>query len=222
QTFGLGWYKYSPEAAEKLLVKNGFSKNADGKWLLPDGTPWKIEVMTRSDMSHLEYKNGAAAVQQWKKFGIDAVQIPSDNVSTITGNGEFDVAGNWPAQEPWGAGVDLYRVLDYYNSAYIEPIGSLTKAHTSRWSSPEMDDVIKRLRETNPADAEAVKAVGLEGLKLLVEEMPGIPTFGYIGFVSWDQYYWTNWPGSENPYTQPYTHWGPFKYMTPRLEPTGN
>ena len=61
-----------------------------------------------------------------------------------------------------------------------------------------------------------------EGLKVAVTEMPGIPTFGYIGFISWDEHYWTNWPGSENPYTQPYTHWGPFKYMTPFLEPTGN
>jgi peptide/nickel transport system substrate-binding protein len=51
--------------------------------------------------------------------------------------------------------------------------------------------------------------------------MPGIPTFGYIGFVGWDQTYWSNWPGSENPYTQPYCHWGPFKYMTPFLKPTG-
>ena len=221
QAFGLGWYKYAPEAATKLLEKNGFKLDAEGKWLLPDGTPWKIEVITRSDTSHLEFKNGAAAVQQWKQFGIDAVQVPSDNLSTLTQNGDYDVSGSWPAQEPWGAGPDLYRVLDFYNSAYIEPIGSLTKAHTSRWSSPEMDDVIKRLRETNPSNSEEVIAIGIEGLKLAVQAMPGIPTFGYIGFVSWDTTYWTNWPGAENPYTQPYTHWGPFKYMTPFLTPTG-
>ena len=173
-------------------------------------------------MSHLEFKNAAAAVQQWKKFGIDAVQVPTDQLSALTGNGEYDVSGAWPAQEPWGAGPDLYRVLDFYNSAYVEDIGTLTKGHTSRWSSPEMDDVVKRLRETDPANTEEVIAVGTEGLKLAVEAMPGIPTFGYIGFLSWDEYYWTNWPGSENPYTQPYVHWGPFKYMTPFLEPTGN
>jgi peptide/nickel transport system substrate-binding protein len=84
-----------------------------------------------------------------------------------------------------------------------------------------MDDVLKRLRETDPTKTDQVVAIGTEGLKILVQEMPGIPTFGYIGFVSWDEYYWTNWPGAENPYTQPYTHWGPFKYMTPFLEPTG-
>lgn len=222
QTFGLGWYRYAPEVAEQLLVNNGFSRNADGEWLLPDGTPWRIEVISRSDMSHLEYKNAAAAVQQWRDFGIDAVHVPSDNVSALTMSGEYDVSGNWPAQEPWGAGADLYRVLDFYNSAYVKPIGETTSGHTSRWSSPEMDDVIRRLRETDPTDTEQVIAIGIEGLQILVEQMPGIPTFGYIGFVSWDQTYWTNYPGAENPYTQPYTHWGPFKYMTPFLESTGN
>lgn len=221
QAFGLGWYKYAPDVAEKLLLKNGFSRDADGKWLLPDGTPWKIEVLSRSDTSHLSFKNAAAAVQQWKKFGIDAVQFASDNNSALAQNGEYDVSGEWPAQEPWGAGPDLYRVLDFFNSVYIEPIGTVTRGHTSRWSSPEMDDVIARLRETDPSDTEQVIAIGTEGLKLAVEAMPGIPTFGYIGFVSWDETYWTNWPGAENPYAQPYTHWGPFKYMTPFLEPTG-
>ncbi len=221
QAFGLGWYKYAPDVAEQLLLKNGFSRNADGRWLLPDGTPWKIEVISRSDMSHLEFKNASAAVQQWKKFGIDAVHVPSDNVSALTQSGDFDVAGNWPAQEPWGAGADLYRVLDFYNSAYVKPVGTTTNGHTSRWSSPEMDGIIKRLRETDPTNTEQVIAIGIEGLKTLVQHMPGIPTFGYIGFVSWDEYYWTNWPGAENPYTQPYTHWGPFKYMTPFLKPGG-
>jgi peptide/nickel transport system substrate-binding protein len=222
QAFGLGWYKYAPEEAAKLLEKNGFSKNADEQWLLPDGTPWKIEVLSRSDTSHLSFKNAAAAVQQWKQFGIDAVQIPSDNSSELAQTGDYDVSGEWPAQEPWGAGADLYRVLDFYNSAYVEPVGTVTPGHTSRWSSPEMDAVIQRLRETDPSNTEEVIDIGIEGLKLAVEAMPGIPTFGYIGFVSWDQTYWTNWPGAENPYSQPYTHWGPFKYMTPSLEATSN
>lgn len=222
QAFGLGWYKHAPEEAAKLLEKNGFSQNADGEWLLPDGSPWTIEVLSRSDMSHLSFKNAAAAVQQWKQFGIDAVHVASDNFSSLAQTGDYDVSGEWPAQEPWGAGVDLYRVLDFYNSEYVEPVGTVTKGHTSRWSSPEMDEVIRQLRETDPSDREEVVAIGTEGLKLAVEQMPGIPTFGYIGFVSWDETYWTNWPGAENPYIGPYTHWGTFKYMTPSLEPAGN
>ncbi len=219
--FGLGWFKYAPEAAAKLLEKNGFSRDTDGNWLLPDGTPWRIEVVSRSDTSHLEFKNASAAVQQWKQFGIDAVHVPSDAAATITQNGDFDVAGNWPAQEPWGAGVDLYRTLDAWNSGYVRPIGELTNGNHSRWSSPEMDAVLAQMRATDPADTAATNALGIEALKIAFTEMPGTPTFGYIGFVTWDEYYWTNWPGSENPYMGPYTHWGTFKYVTPFLEPTG-
>ena len=221
KAFGLGWYKFAPDVAEKLLVKNGFAKK-DGKWLLPDGTPWKIACLSGTQVAtDLGARNCIAATQQWKKFGIDAQTYPSETAANLNATGNFDVSGNWPAQEPWGAGPDLYRVLDFYNSAYVDKIGAVTKGHPSRWSSPEMDAVIKKLRETNPADAKAVIAAGIEGLKVAVTEMPGIPTFGYIGFVGWDQTYWTNWPGSENAYTQPYTHWGPFKYMTPFLKTAG-
>src|SRR5215207_2568661 len=33
--FGLGWWKHAPDIAEKLLLKNSFTKGADGKWLKP-------------------------------------------------------------------------------------------------------------------------------------------------------------------------------------------
>jgi len=222
KTFGLGWYKFAPEIAEKLLVKNGFSKNGDGKWLLPDGTPWKISFLSGTVLSNHDARNAAAAVQQWKKFGIEAEVFLSESAADLQAVGDFDVNGAWPAQEPWGAGPDLYRVLDSWNSAYILPVDERTQGNSSRWSTPEMDDIIKRLRETDPFDTEAVIAVGIEGLKEAVKSMPGLPTYGYIGFVGWDETYWTNWPGSENAYNQPYTHWPNFKYTTPFLKPTGN
>ncbi len=222
QAFGLGWYKYAPDVAEKLLVKNGFSRDGNGNWLLPDGSPWKLSCLSGTDVATGHpARNCAAAVQAWKKFGVDATAYPSEASANLNAIGDFDVSGNWPAQEPWGAGPDLYRVLNYWNSEYVKPLGDTTNGHPSRWSTPEMDAVIEKLRNTDPTDSQATIDVGIEGLKLAVTEMPGIPTYGYVGFITWDQTYWTNWPGAENPYTQPYTHWGPFKYMTPFLEPTG-
>ncbi|MBK8023091.1 MAG: ABC transporter substrate-binding protein [Chloroflexi bacterium] len=221
QSFGLGWYKFAPEIAEKLLLKNGFTRDGNNMWLLPDGTPWKISFMSGTVLSNHDARNAAAAVQQWKKFGIDASVYNTENMDGLGAVGDFDVSGAWPAQEPWGAGPDLYRTLDRWNSEYIRPVGERTQGIYSRWSSPEMDDIIKRLRETNPFDTEQVIAIGIEGLQEAVKNMPGIPTYGYIGFVGWDETYWTNWPGSENPYNVPYTHWPNFKYMTPFLRPTG-
>lgn len=222
KTFGFGWYKYAPDIAEKLLVKNGFSRNADGKWLLPDGTPWTISYMTGTQLSGMDARNAVAAVQQWIKFGIDASVFNTENGADLGAVGDFDVQTVWPAREPWGAGPDLYRTLDDWNSAYIMPVGERNQAsYNSRWSSPEMDDIIRRLRETDPFNTEQVVAIGIEGLQEAVRNMPGTPTFGYIGFVGWDETYWTNWPGSENAYSEPYTHWPNFKYMTPFLRPTG-
>ncbi|HEY3473595.1 MAG TPA: ABC transporter substrate-binding protein [Anaerolineales bacterium] len=223
KAFGLGWYKYAPEVATKLLEKNGFSKNGDGMWLLPDGTPWKISYLTGTVLSGHDARNAVAAVQQWKKFGIDATVFNTESGADLTAVGDFDVETVWPGKEPWGAGPDLYRTLDDWNSAYIKPVGERNQAtFSSRWSSPEMDAIIKELRETDPFDTEKVVEIGIRGLQEAVRNMPGIPTYGYIGFVGWDEFYWTNWPGSENAYTQPYTHWPNFKYMTPFLEQTGN
>lgn len=221
KAFGLGWYKHAPDVATKLLEKNGFRKNADGKWLLPDGTPWKISFMCGTVLSNHDARNAAAAVQQWKKFGIDAEMYNTENGDGLGATGDFDVSGAWPAQEPWGAGPDLYRVLDRWNSAYKRPLGERTQGIYSRWSSDEMDEIIRQLRETDPFNTEKVVEIGIEGLKEAVKNMPGIPTYGYIGFVGWDEQYWTNWPGSENPYCVPYTHWPNLKYMTPFLKPTG-
>ena len=78
-----------------------------------------------------------AAVQQWKKFGIDANVLSIADNDGLQATGDFDVSGNWPAQEPWGAGPDLYRVLDRWNSAYKKPIPERTQGIYSRWSSPD-------------------------------------------------------------------------------------
>jgi peptide/nickel transport system substrate-binding protein len=223
KAFGLGWYKYAPDIATKLLEKNGFTKDADGQWLLPDGTPWKISYMTGTVLSGHDARNAVAAVQQWKKFGIDATVFNTESGADLTAVGDFDVETVWPGKEPWGAGPDLYRTLDDWNSVYIKPVGERNQAtFDSRWSSPEMDAIIKELRETDPFDTEKVVEIGIRGLQEAVRNMPGIPTYGYIGFVGWDETYWTNWPGSENAYTQPYTHWPNFKYTTPFLKQTGN
>lgn len=221
-TFGYGWWKYAPDVAEKLLTKNGFKRDSNGKWLLPDGKPWKIQFICNPALTTDNgSRNAVAAVQQWQKFGIDAEVYATEATANLNSVGDYDVSSNWPAQEPWGAGSDLYRTLDYFNGAYVKELGDTTNGHPSRWHSDEFDAIVEKLRMTDPADYEATVEVGIEGLKYLVNEMPGIPTYGYVGFIGWDEQFWTNWPGSENPYTQPYAHWGPLKYMTPRIKPTG-
>lgn len=218
--FGPGWWKYAPDVAEQLLVKNGFFRDDQGRWRLPDGNPWKIRVVCRIDLAHLSTRNALAAAQAWKEFGIDAVATPSVDFSALGLTGEFEVTTDWPAFEPWGAGPDLYRTLSPF-AVDAPPLGETTPGHQSRWSHPQMEQLVDQLAATDPTNEAATAALGIEALKLLIVEMPSVPTFNYIGFLAWDEYYWTNWPGIENPYAQPYAHWGPFKYLLPFLKPTG-
>ena len=221
RTFGYGWWKYAPDVAARLLEKNGFTQDRDGNWLLPDGTPWKFTILTNVSPGHPVYQNAFAAAHEWRKFGIDIKVTTSEVMATLGDNGEFDVTTSWPAHEPWGGHVDLFRTFDWWNSAYVEPVGEPTFAHESRWSDPRMDRVITELKSTDWSDTERIAEIGRAGLKIAVEEMPGIATFNYAGPEIKSTYYWTNWPTGENPYCVSLTHWPNFKYMLPFLEPTG-
>ncbi|HOJ89237.1 MAG TPA: ABC transporter substrate-binding protein [Pseudothermotoga sp.] len=221
--FGPGWWKYAPDVAEKLLIKNGFKRDPRTRgWLLPNGEPWKITVYcTNTNPAHPAYRNAFAVAQEWRKFGID-VDVVVFDTPTVVQQGNYEVSSDWPAAEPWGGHPDLYRVLDPFNSAYMVAIGeNAAWGNYSRWTNPKMDKIIESLRLTDWNDTENIVKLGLEGLKLLIEEMPTIPTFNYPGVVAWDEYYWTNYPGAENMYSQPYHHWPNLKYMLPFLKPTG-
>jgi peptide/nickel transport system substrate-binding protein len=223
--FGSGWWKHAPDAAAKLLEKNGFGRDEDGNWLLPDGTPWKFTILTSAQPGHPMTQNAFAARYEWRKFGIDVDVVVDQMANSLYDTGDFDVCTAWPSGPgSWGGHVDLFRDFDDWNSAYIEPLGEITWAHCSRWSHPRMDEIIAELKVTDWwGDVDEIVELGTEGLKLVVEEMgPGIGTFTYPGVFTWDTYYWTNWPGAENPYTQPYPHWPNLKYQLPFLEPTGN
>ncbi len=54
---------------------------------MPDGKPWKISFLCGTVLSNHDARNAAAAVQQWKKFGIDAEMYST---------GKW----RWPAEPP--------------------------------------------------------------------------------------------------------------------------
>lgn len=220
EIFGLGWWKYAPDVAAKLLERNGFKKDKNGKWLLPNGEPWKITIVTGTNPATIDYRNVFAVAQLWKKFGIDVNVLTTETSATLISNGNFDASGSWPAIEPWGGHPDLYRTLRAWHSKYYVPIGKEAVGHASRWHNAKMDKVIDQIEKLKWDDQNNIK-LGMEGLKIAVEEMPSIPTVLYPGIVAWDEYYWTNYPGAENPYCMPYHHWPNFKYMLPFLKPTG-
>ncbi len=220
--FGVGWWKYAPDVAAKLLEKNGFRRNAEGKWLLPDGTPWKIELLTTPVVGHDMWRSSFALSREWQEFGIDAESVPNENAAVLSANGEFEVYPARPIPEPWGDYPDMFRSFNVLHSDYVEPeLGKRTWGWPTRWSDPRMDEVIEELQVTDWTDTDRLIELGMDGMKVLVEEMPCTPLFTLLDLVSWDTYYWENWPGEENPYMVPFHHWPNCKYMLTFLKSTG-
>lgn len=218
ELFGIGWWRYAPDVAEKLLKKHGFKRNEQGQWLLPNGTPWKMEIIVNPDTNRPDNRVPAAIAQQWKKFGIQ-IEIRPTSDSTVHAYGEFDACSAWPAVETWGGVADIYRTLSPFASRYQRPIGEFNAGHASRWSDPRMDEILEKMEKTSPFDPETIE-LGKEGLKLLIEEMPSIPAFQLTWFVIYDEYYWTNWSTVENIYVHPVHTWPNFGFELPYLKRT--
>ncbi|MDI9465832.1 MAG: ABC transporter substrate-binding protein [Limnochordia bacterium] len=218
--FGYGWWKHSPELAEKLLLKNGFTRGRDGKWLLPDGTPWKIEIVCLTAATNPSFKWAFAIANQWSAFGIDCEAIPTEVVESLTETGDYQVVGGQPAAEPFGAGIDLYRGLNVFHSQYWKPIGEKLVGHQSRWVNEEIDYFIDQMEQTDYSDPKNIE-LAIEVAKRLIDGQPGVSLASFPGFMGLDNYYWTNYPTGDNPYAVPWYHWPNFKFVLPFLQPTG-
>lgn len=218
--WGFGWWKYAPEIAGKLLEKHGFKRDENGKWLLPDGTPWKITILAQGASQQSVTRMALAIAKQWTKFGIDANCRINELCWTIATNGEYESVMTWPV-ETWGGYPDLFRHLGDWHSRYYAPIGEpVPGRNATRWKDKRMDQIIEKLEALSPGESEAFE-LEIEALKLLVEEMPLIPMVCGAKTSPVDQYYWTNFPTAENPYAAPYVHFANFRFVLPFIEPTG-
>lgn len=219
KALGYGWWRKSPEMAEKLLLKNGFKRDSKGKWLLPDGKPWKIVLAGEGPARPIMNRAIVTIAEQWSDFGIDAQVEISDIIwSQLMPYGDFDVAFAW-CIETWGGHPDLFFFLESWHSDYYRKEGEqVVFKNIMRYKSEKMDKIIDQIKVSDFDDPKGVE-LGLEYVKLMVEDMPIIPVMSYNVFTVCDEYYWEGFPTYENPYTNPVPNWANTKYMFPKIKP---
>lgn len=116
------------EKATSLLEGVGFTKE-NGKWIQPDGKPWKITIKTASQGFWTTFAQAVSS--QLKDFGIDA-QVKSQDNSTYWGttfaNGDYNVAVNWSGgwnPHPWFTfNDDFISSWQHPGQNYPGPVGS--------------------------------------------------------------------------------------------------
>ena len=222
ETFGYGAWKHAPDVATRLLENNGFSRDANGNWLLPDGTPWRFGVHTDGTPGRWHYQNAIAAHGEWRRFGLDVRFEISEPGQLRVAHGHFDVTGGQTHSSAYLEVSDLFRTFTTFHTDYLEPeIGQRTWGHPSRYSNPRVDEILDTIRRTHPDDTETLNPLGLELLQIFVEEKPTISSTTSMDPYAVSTYYWTGWPSAENPHIVPYHHYPNFKYLLTFLEPTG-
>lgn len=224
EVFGTGWWKFDTDAAAKLLMKAGLSRNGSGQWLTPDGEVWSLDI--QSDPSENDaYRMGQAAADMWSDFGIDVNFITLDR-STWTQNHRV---GAFEASTPWQsfalASGDMWPNVRGYHSKYYAPSGEdynpLGGNSLRRQQETVLDELIDEMEGVNPVAQEAENlALAHAFVKHWTENMLDITTIAFKKFVTWDEKYWTGFPTSENPNYQPLYWFMGGKFAIQNLSPS--
>lgn len=220
KAIGYGWWKHDLEAAEKLMLKAGCTRNAAGKWVLPNGEVFKIALMAEGDTRPVMNRGAAMIVENWSEFGVDATLDVRDNATRarLTLLGEMDAEFGWTV-ETWGGHPDLFFFLESWHSSFYRPTGeNAVGRNRMRWRHPELDRIIEAIQRLDFDDPKGIE-LGQEFIKLAVNEMPITPIMSYNVFSVCDERYWEGFPTAENPYTNPVANWANTKYMYVKIKP---
>jgi peptide/nickel transport system substrate-binding protein len=212
--FGYGVWKYDPAAAETLLTMAGLEKKDDG-WYF-NGEPFSFTVNTVSGSEAQAVRGGEAAVDQWKKFGLncEVVSLISTSFSDAESQGTFTVGAYWPS---CGIVDDHYDKWTGWDAELLTPVGEVAKGNGERWENWDFTALLHELRGTT--DATRVHEICTEALKIFVNDLPFIGFHSGTKFVPTNSTYWTNYPTAENAYDGPWWWWSTFTYILPHFEP---
>ena len=213
--FGIGCWKYDPEAATKLLIKAGLEKKDDG-WYF-DGKPFTLEMAYLSDTEAQAGRGTQAAYDQLKKFGLN-VTITGKSTSTWSADGEtgnYQISGYWPTG---GITKDIYSQISGYDADLIVPLGERGSGQGTRWKNEVATNAIHEMAKLSPEDPKSYE-LAMEFMKAAITDMPFIGFHSGIKFVPTNSTYWEGYPNADNPYNGPWWWWSCFKYIVPHLSP---
>lgn len=217
--FGVGWWKKDYEQAGKLLESVGFSKDADGSWLLPDGSPWRIVINAPVDFEVQSQRLAFAVANEWNKFGIQTSvqQMQGGPFWTNYNTGDFEVGSYWWPSS-CAVAPDLFHNIETWHQRYVVPNGVATGNNRERFSTQRISDLIDEVTALPSEDPRTVE-IWTEVLKELVIGMPAIDMVGTSKFVPVSTEYWTNFPDADNYYEGPWWWWTQFKIFLAEIRP---
>jgi peptide/nickel transport system substrate-binding protein len=221
--FGIGWWNYDIEQAGKLLEAEGFTKNADGNWLLPSGEEWVVQLTIPSDWNKVMQRIGFAVADSWRTAGIqvNVRQVDSAEHNAVQQtNALKEVQFMWTNCVFTPSWMDAWRELE---PGHIKPADSSEQniGNRQQWENQTVFDLVAASKSL-PQDSEEFYENGRLIMKEFIKDMSWINMMDIPTTIPTNEYYWTGFPKADNYYAVPYSWWSSAKEMVANIEPTGN
>lgn len=195
---GGDWVKYDPARANAILDQAGFPRGADGIRRLPDGRPWRWEVLCVSGWSDWVRASQIIA-RNLREVGVDASVRTYDFGAWFqrVQEGDFDLSMGWSIEGP--APWHLYRWL--MSSDTVKPLGQVSAGNWHRYSSPAADSVLAAFETAT--DLAEQRRLGAAMQRVFAAEAPAIPLYPNPTWAEFNTRRIVGFPTAADPYADP-------------------
>jgi peptide/nickel transport system substrate-binding protein len=206
---------YDPAKAEQILKSAGFKKGSNGIYQSPSGQPLTFTIKTISGYSDWD-ASLQIITQELKAVGI-AVTVQDENSTPYTSdiqNGHFQLAyagSGGPAASPGPS--PYYELRGWLFS------GNIGSTNYPRFKSAAADALFNKYSAASkPQQVQIIHQIQ----KLMVDNIPFIPTTEGVDWFQYDTSNIGGWPTQSNQYSQP----SPYSFpdngqVVAHLYPTG-
>ena len=218
KSIGGGWWKYDVKAAEQLMLDAGMKRDGSGTWQLPDGSPFKVPMMSMNETNPTMNRCASMVVECWKEFGIDTLldsqAAPWPIMQRVT------TAPTWPGRLRPGVGILTCPSSSRpgTRSSTNRAANNQRAATTCAGRTLSSTRSLRSIQKVSFDDPKAIE-LGQQFIKLAAAEMPITPLMAYNVFTVCDTTYWQGFPTAEDPYTDPVPNWANTKYMYVKVKP---
>jgi len=189
------WTKRDLDAAGALLDAAGITLGADGKRVLPDGTPFAFDFSvgtTSSDWVSV----GNVISQNLAEIGVTVNVAARDWAEVVSSyeNGTFDSGIVWSNNAP--TPYQFYRGI--MSTETVKPVGEQAFENYHRFGVPEADTLLAQFAATS--DEAEQQSIMNDLQALFAEEAPVVALFPGPEFGAASTLRFTGWPDADNPY----------------------
>ncbi len=223
KSYGMGWWKYDPAEAEKLMATAGYKKGADGFFAGPDGKAWEVELVIPSDWNKVMQRVGFSIADSWTKAGfkVNARQVDNGEFAKVQNtNTMLTTMVNWSTSCVFN--TNYIQNWRSFAKEYLKPVDSNEQinGNNMRITDEKVFSLIANAATMDMSKPEFLQA-GQEIVKEMLSQMMYIDMMNIPTTIPTNDTYWTNFPKADNAYAVPYTWWSSFKKILVTIKPTG-